>query len=202
MNTHETQLSSGDNHSADRLDSMDVIFCRLNIERLLEEAKILGKLVVSDSYGTELVANITPDEPYDIEDKAQPLRTHEWVNLFAVRDKEFISYKVIHDTFVQIRTDMTQQLRREFNLRFWGDHEGKFGLIPHFSTYDVHMQRVNAPEEGFRALHNEGAPLSAEHEVILKASEEDAKQIKGFQLGEIRELAVRALEAVRADLTS
>ena len=202
MSLPEMQPSSEDNHAGDRLDKMEVIFCRLNIERLLEEAKVLGKLVVIDTCESELVANITPEEPYDTEDEAQPLSTHEWLNIRAVKDSELISYTIVHDVFVQLHTDFTQQLRRDFNLKFWADEEGKFGLIPHFSLYDVHLQRVNNPVEGFHALYNDGAPLSEEQDVTLKASEDDAKQIKGFQLGEIRELAVRALDSVRADLTS
>lgn len=202
MSLPEMQPSSNDRHAADRLDDIDTVFCKLNIERLMEEAKVLGKLVVIDANQVEVVANVTTDEPYDSEDEIQPIRTDEFVRFLSVKESNFLLYKVSHDTFVKDAARLTRQLRREFNLCFHGKNEDYLRLKPQFSHYNVNMQQVDYASEGFNTLYNEGYPLSEEQEDMLILSEDDVMQIKSYQLGEIRELAVRALASVRADLTS
>ena len=201
MSSPEKQQPPKDISRADSLRSMDLTFCRLHIERLLEEANILGSLEVVDSYEMALDVDLPSTRGYASTEDTAPYKMEEAVT-FNVRDEaDMVWHKIRHATVVEAQGGVTQYMGKDYRLLFDRNDEGKLVLNLFFSQYKVETHSISDLHEGFKKLHNEGSPLLDEQKEILAASAKDIGEIKSFQLNEISDLAQRALASVRQDLT-
>lgn len=192
------QPSSENYDEADHFDEIELIFCRIGLERLFEEAGVLGKLCPVSNSDLEIYADISSDYSPAFNAKGLPLVSAETVQLNAVLEDGIKLYKIKHLLMYKVSDGKPYVLDNTFSLVFQASSRSKFTLNEYFSYYSSSIRLLDSSSEGLCTLYNEGPPLKPDEAAVLALAKKDLTAINGFQLNQIRQLAVRAIDAIRS----
>lgn len=199
MNSPESNEALTFHDQPDKFDELSAVFCRLGIERLLQEARLFGELLDSEEGGVKVCVEIT--EPKEAAEATK--HTRELVEIKATIDEEFQRYGIKHAVYVRSEdAKYDLYLLRLYDFVFSADTiNGSDKLIfnTDFSSTCVQLNHIKTDAEGVTRIYNEGGPLSTKQNEMLEALIDDTDTIKDHQFFEVKDLTRRALNSVRAE---
>ncbi len=198
MNSPESNEALAFQDKPDKFDELSAVFCRLGIERLLEEARYFNQLLDTEEGGVKVCAEITdPDETVQKDKYAREL-----VEINATLDEGFQRYGIKHALYVRSEgAEYDLYMLRLYEFVFSADATSgseKTLFNADFSSTSIQLNHIKADADGVSELYNEGGPLSPEEYEIFKELKNDAKTVKDHQFFEVKNLMCRALDSVRA----